>query len=617
MGKYDLLIIVRIVGLLIGILIIWRVARAILLPISDLIFGTGRKSFESIKKEKEKEEDKRKASFRRRLFTNTSNRLDHWSLSAPFWRDRLQLLAVSIFIPLLLGAGAGLIGYLVNGLDINRGISVFWFWFKIISIPFLLFYLWLWAIVIIPSLIMWDIPFLILGNSMLFRGKNEKALKYFEKAVSIFPSEYGFWKIGETLFKIKEVNFDNNSGVIDNSKIIRALSKSIEIGNAPSQVYKLRAEMLTEIGEFDAAFSDYNKIKELFPKSFFDYMFARVYISRAIQKEIVGDWDGAIEDLEEALNHSKLNRHIYYKRAKLMYWKQDYIGAIEDYTQVLIKEKGDPAFNENFWNYGAGYYLKILHEATNNYDGYVDLLKSIIKRLETEKKPIDHHRRGLAEAMIIRGDAKNALRVYERVSTIDNDLLARYKTWENRFEEGLKGFNSEGSDFSFLDYVKKSNYYKGFGKVEEAMDILQEGKEHIVSEEQKIEYLLALGRLKLKIWDYRGAIDALFEAKESDQKCLYPGIYHELAILRRNQAEFTEAEHLYLKYFEVIKRQNKKIEGWMWLDFLQIQIALGKYEDGLDTLENWGNEHRAFYEDELKKMMDIKEKANAQKFLSL
>lgn len=556
-------------------------------------------------------------SFRRRYIDqNNLEHYFHYQLS-PF-----QLLWFTVLFSFIIIAAIVLIkgsyDYFFAEFDFPKLKS---FFFEVSKWTFIIagiLYIFGTAKIIIPSIFLRDFPYLLGGNRAQGKKDYSKALKYFEKAVKIFPSEYGYYKIGRVKGEIEKKRIDDKEKTDRHfvesyfNEAIEAYSKSLEFDHPYYKTYEERAELRVKMYEYDEAIEDLNKAMQIVSrKSVFwiNQKLSIAYKERALCREVLEDRKGAIEDLDKAISLNTNALELLEERAELKYWEQDFKGAINDYFKFIISSR----YSEDY----AILKLKNIHEALGEYENYVLLIKSIIDKRGKGKS--DELIKDLAELMIGRGDTQGATRVYEKSSAIDEDLLEKYMAWEDRFQEGLKKFEEENLSFSY--YKKKSKHYKDFGKLDLAFESLSSGFEYIETQKDRLDYYLELGNIYLKTWDYKNAIDAFYQGWEIDTEKQYMVFDHSLALIRKNQTEFTEALDLYQNYIDLRRERGLKIDDYMYIHLIEILTALRKYEDVLDLIKAWDSEdkswsHYSHYGYKMDKMIDIREKAQTRKIIN-
>lgn len=393
------------------------------------------------------------------------------------------------------------------------------------------------------------------------------------------------------------------------NEAIKAYSKSLEFDYPYYKTYAERAELRVEMYEYDEAIEDLNKAMEIAPKESISWVNQKLSVAfkeRALCKEVLEDREGAIEDLSKAILLNPDAFELLKERANLKFWVKDFQGAIHDFSMFIISSR----YSEDH----AVLKLKYLHEVLGEYENYVLLIKSIISKRGKSDELI----RDLANLIINRGDTQSSIRVYKKSSTIDEALMEKYLTWEDRFQEGLKIFEGEKPSFSF--YKKKSKHYADFGKLELAIETLSSGFDHIENKEDQLEYFLNIGNLYFEAWDYENAIDAFYQGWKLDTEKRYPVFNHSLALIRKNRAEFTEALDLYQNYIDLRRSQGMRVQDYMYIHLTEILTALRKYEDVLNLINAWDNEtpsktwsNYTQYGYEMDKMIAMREKVQAIK----
>lgn len=475
------------------------------------------------------------------------------------------------------------------------------------------------AKIILPSIFLLDFPYLLRGNRAQGKKEFTAALQYFEKAIKYFPSEYGYYKIGKVKSEIEKARIERVEAEKQQfvepyfDEAIEAYSKSLEFNHQHYKTYEEKAELQLEMVEYNEAIDSLNKALQIVPeKSIFwiNQKLSTAYKERALCKEAIGDRPGAIEDLSQAISLNPNNVDLLQERAKLKHWTEDLQGAIEDNIKFVTSSRHlkDSAMLQ----------IQNLHEVQGKFEDYITLIRSLING--PGKDEADYYIKQLAELMIGRGDTQSAIRLYKKSSSIEEDLLEQFLTWEDRFQKGSRRFDRESSTSSY--YREKAKFYTDFGKLDEAIDILNEGSDYIKSQTERLNYYLDLGNIHLKNWDYANAIDTFYQGCELDNERQYLVFDHSLAIIRKNQAEFHEALVHYQRFLALRRKAGLELHEYMYLDMIEILTALRMYEEASEMINDWDEESDSKYFSyynrfgfKIDKMISIREKIQAKEVL--
>ena len=88
--------------------------------------------------------------------------------------------------------------------------------------------------------------------------------------------------------------------------------------------------------------------------------------------------------------------------------------------------------------------------------------------------------------------------------------------------------------------------------LKKALEQLEIGKEYIL-DSQKAQYHYNSGRLYYKMWNYDEALNSFQNTKSYDNENMYIGLYHYIALINKDQANFKEALEAYLEYIDLRK----------------------------------------------------------------
>jgi tetratricopeptide (TPR) repeat protein len=213
---------------------------------------------------------------------------------------------------------------------------------------------------------------------------------YDKTGILLDKSADSYFNIGNKKYRRKEYKTS-----------IQDFNKVIELDPNKAWYYKYRGYSKSELQDYEGAIKDYDKAIELNPNV------ARVYIERASAKKELQDYEEALQDYNKGIDlHNKeveLNPD-YYSRdnASIKFWlkdrelirnkvkgyepndayayryranlktlKNDYQGAIEDYTKAIeIKSKDTEAYKGRAW---AKSYLQDYNGAIEDFNKAIEI----------------------------------------------------------------------------------------------------------------------------------------------------------------------------------------------------------------------------------------------------
>ena len=165
---------------------------------------------------------------------------------------------------------------------------------------------------------------LVMGSTLVFKNNHTYIIQ-----TGTYPGDY------------EEPNRINKS----TEKLIYLLSyMTYRIENSFGQTdeeYFKRANAKDAAGDYSGALEDYNKAIEINPNN------ARIYSNRGLTKNSLKDYSGAIEDFNKSIEINPTNSYPYYNTGIAKYNLQDYSGALESYNKAIDL---DPNYTDAYFN---------------------------------------------------------------------------------------------------------------------------------------------------------------------------------------------------------------------------------------------------------------------------
>lgn len=169
------------------------------------------------------------------------------------------------------------------------------------------------------------------GYLLKYLGDVDGAVDAFILTTSIEPSFYISWyNLGLAERKI---------GLNENA--MKHLNKCIEIQPEFILAYLERASLYKELGHFDLAIEDYNKVIELHGNGY-----AEAYLNRGLTKMLTGDYSSAIMDLNKIIEEFPEDEQLRFNRGNLNLVLGFLDKAYDDFTTAIELNR----------NYGEAYY---------------------------------------------------------------------------------------------------------------------------------------------------------------------------------------------------------------------------------------------------------------------
>jgi protein O-mannosyl-transferase len=174
----------------------------------------------------------------------------------------------------------------------------------------------------------------------------------------------------------------------DYSGSINDCNKTIELSPAYSEAYFQRALVHSDLGNIPQALSDYDSAIIYSTTKVASYPIA-LYNNRSDARRRIGDFKGAIDDCNKALEIDTTNAQVYYNRAVARYSMHDLPEAIEDFTLAIT-------YNQN---YGSAYFNRgvLRLQLNDRLRACEDFQKSFSLGLSYAKDLIDKNCTGSAQ----------------------------------------------------------------------------------------------------------------------------------------------------------------------------------------------------------------------------
>ena len=180
-------------------------------------------------------------------------------------------------------------------------------------------------------------------------GKYAEATEAFSKAVVLNPR-----------YPIAWYNFGQVERINGNFKRAKEyLDRALNLQPDLLKVYFDRALVLKALGQKEEAIQDYNRIIRTK-----DEPIPEVYLNRGLTRKMVGDFGGALADLNAALENEPKNPILYKNRGNLYLLLGYHAQAVEDYTTATNLNED---FAEAYYNRALAHYL-IFNTASACYD---------------------------------------------------------------------------------------------------------------------------------------------------------------------------------------------------------------------------------------------------------
>ena len=207
------------------------------------------------------------------------------------------------------------------------------------------------AIIKFPnSAIAYDLKGMILKK----QGKFADSVDAFSKAVEVEPDfAIGWYNLGRIERSLNHFK-----------KAKTYLDRAIELQGGLTKAYFERALLFKQIGEKEKALDDYNTIIKMKGDTYME-----AFSNRGLTKKMLGDFGGALADLNQAIEEFPQNAELRKNRGNLQLLFGLHRKAIDDYTQAIALDEN---YAEAHYNRALAFFL-----IYDKISGCADLDKSI------------------------------------------------------------------------------------------------------------------------------------------------------------------------------------------------------------------------------------------------
>lgn len=178
-----------------------------------------------------------------------------------------------------------------------------------------------------------DLEFLDQANA---EQDNQKAIEIFDKGIQKFPNSAElYYERGN-----RKTNIIDFFKPVDNIGMMKDFDKAIQLTPTKSWYYLGRANAYNNLKNYQAAVKDCDKALELALKApkdaSYDHNISTAYWYRAIAKQFLKDYKGAIPDLEMHIKYSPDSKANTSATIGRLYEEtKDYPNALKNYTQSI------------------------------------------------------------------------------------------------------------------------------------------------------------------------------------------------------------------------------------------------------------------------------------------
>ena len=192
--------------------------------------------------------------------------------------------------------------------------------------------------------------------------------------------------------------------------------------NQSAEDLKKSGDTKSAQGDYEGAIQEFNKALEIEPR------FARVYNNRGLVKKTMGDTQGALNDFIKAIELDPQLAAAHFNLGQIKTDTGDFTGAIKDLSNAInINE--NPLIQESYLLRGANKY------ESSDFSGAILDFDKVIESDQTNS--IAYYLRGATKLAV--GDEQNSLKDLKKAEELGNEnasnLLKQYQTDTTEVEE--------------------------------------------------------------------------------------------------------------------------------------------------------------------------------------
>ena len=172
-------------------------------------------------------------------------------------------------------------------------------------------------------------------NRAFTRGQ----LRDFRGAVGDYTAAIGLWENGRGVLPFGPMVAFNNRGegymnLRDYKQALADFNTALEYAPEDPSLYTARSHCHMALGDHQKAIQDASRAIEL-------SRYPHAYAMRGLVRSRMGDIDGAVSDMNEAVKLSPRDPYVYATRGLVLKAKGDYVGAKRDFEKVLELDPSD------------------------------------------------------------------------------------------------------------------------------------------------------------------------------------------------------------------------------------------------------------------------------------
>ncbi len=244
----------------------------------------------------------------------------------------------------------------------------------------------------------------------------DQAIADYTEAIRLDPTNFRYYFARGGLYQFYCTDA-NNEAIADYSALI-----ALEFGY--DHAWEMRGYVYEEIGNDEAAMSDYNRAIQLNPT-------VGAYLDRARLRRHLDDYAGALADCDAALLLKPNSYIVYNEKGKVFDAMGDLSGAVREYSTLITlfqrKNRKDDTGSAEYWNLRAWAYYRL-----GEYESALADAKQAVLRDSTTWEYL--HTRGAIYAATNQvahavGDYQAALDLEPDVEDIKQEMIAYIARW--------------------------------------------------------------------------------------------------------------------------------------------------------------------------------------------
>jgi len=425
----------------------------------------------------------------------------------------------------------------------------------------------------------------LFGNAMYVKDDFETAIALFTRAIEMCSKEDK--KLMASLLASRGMLRGMRREDGDSVAAMADLNLSIDMDNSSSQSYNSRGLARTGLKDYQGAIEDYNRALDLFGKPS-----ANILTNRSVSRWELGDREGAMNDLADAIAADSQHSTARARRAQFRLIKEDYEGAIEDATRAIALEP------HSHW----AFFLR--GQAKVEFQDYAGAIEDLSRSLSLyQRRPEAHFQRAIARASS--KDLTGALADVEDGAKLDgNSNLARQyraKILENmgKFAEAQAEWDAiiDSKPKELAAYLSLRGMFHARNK--NPKQALLDANKAVDMEPENVEFLTDRLEVYLRIDHEFDVVEECNRILKLDVSDL--GAHNTLANYYKEKKEHDKAFEHYGRMLAIDPRQPAALHNraLLYVELGQLDLAIADYTKAIEvnprSAVTWNARARAWH----------------------